>query len=163
MHGLSAVPGLVTLVAVVPVSAWWFGRVEMLPRSPGPAIGTASSDVLLALIVIQVLLLCLFVPRWVAAQAAGPTIAGSLGVVLVSVLPAWPLLATLALASPVPIAGVILAEACIIGAGLGAAALASLSARLPAGRGAAAQGIVGLLLAGSALLLLARWLPGGAA
>ena len=134
MQPLSATPILFTLIYSALISVWWFAQLSMLSPLPGPALAPVSSQVLQALVAVQIFCLCLFVPIWVLhdSKQAGPrsfSLRYSL-IIASSVLPAWPLIAMLGLATGVSFTSLAATQALAILIGLAVASVAALGRSL---------------------------------
>jgi hypothetical protein len=149
MRQLSVIPAAVTLVWLVPACAIWLAELSMMSPLPGPALGPVSGELLRAVLIAQLLALCLFAPQWQADAVA------------MSLLPAWPLIALLGYAAGAP-ALTLLGTQTVAGAtGLLLTALTAPLRQRP-GRDTARllQGTAGLVAAGLAWLVRDAWLPG---
>ena len=136
MQPLSATPILLTLIYSLPISVWWFAQLSMLSPLPGPALAPVSSPVLQTLVVVQILCLCLFVPMWIlhdSAQAGprSPKLRYSL-IIASSVLPAWPLIVMLGLATGVSFASLATTQVLAVTIGFIVATVATLGRKLVA-------------------------------
>lgn len=136
MQPLSATPILFTLIYSSLISVWWFAQLSMLSPLPGPALAPVSSQVLQALVAVQILGLCLFVPMWILhdSKQAGPRSSRLRYPLIIasSLLPAWPLIAMLGLATGVSFTSLAITQALAIGIGLAVAIVATLGQNLVA-------------------------------
>jgi hypothetical protein len=134
MRALKLTPALVGLLCALPISIWWFAQLTLVSPLPGPALAPLSREVLTVLVSVQLLVMCLFAPLWVLNDArlcngrsgallAAATIASML-------LPAWPLIVMLGLASGASFSGLLTAQIAIASAGLVIVAIASVSRAL---------------------------------
>jgi hypothetical protein len=124
---MTMTPGLLAIGCLVPVSSWWFMQTGGLSAS-GAAINAASLQAIKALLLLQFLSICLFSPQWIADSENRPAQRFTMVEVSASLaafaLPAWPLLAMLALASEVSAAGFAVAQVAVLVTGI---LLASIS------------------------------------
>jgi hypothetical protein len=119
---MGATPAMLTMVYLIPVSIWWFTQMSVLTSSPEQF----SLQVLGALLIMQVLCLCLFVPQWVRPQERlkqGAT------AIAASLLPCWPLFAMLWLASGVSAFALVASQAGAVSVGLVVASMAMILQR----------------------------------
>jgi len=114
---IAVTPGLVAVGCLIPVSSWWFMQIDGLPAA---GIDNASLQAVQAILLLQFLSVCLFSPQWAAnsqsAQRFAFVEAGAS--VAAFVVPAWPLLAMLALASEVSAGEFAVAEAAVLITGI---------------------------------------------
>ena len=131
MRALKLTPALVGLMCALPISVWWFTQLTLVAPLPGPALAPLSREVQTVLVSVQLLVLCLFAPLWVLNDArlcngrsgallAAATIASIL-------LPAWPLIVMLGLASGVSFSALLATQIVIALAGLVIVAIASVA------------------------------------
>jgi hypothetical protein len=131
MRALKLTPTLVGLMCALPISVWWFAQLTLVSPLPGPALAPLSREVLTVLVSVQLLVMCLFAPLWVLNDArlcngrsgallAAATIASML-------LPTWPLIVMLGLASGASFSGLLITQIVIASAGLVIVAIASVS------------------------------------
>lgn len=114
MRSIDATPAFLTIAYLVPICVWWFVQVSMMSQPASPPLASFSVQVLQALVLTQVLCLCLFVPHWAAASVAA------------ALLPAWPLLAMLGFAAGMSIVVLAAVQAFIALIGLIIVAAATL-------------------------------------
>ncbi len=128
MWNIAATPGLVAIGCLIPVSSWWFMQVSGLSQTTGPAIADVNLQAIHAVLLLQLLTVSLFSPHWAAAshdQSSQRIAAVRIGAsVISSVLPAWPLLAMLSLASEVSAGEFVTAEAVVLATGFSVALIA---------------------------------------
>lgn len=162
MPKLNAGPPLLTLIGIIPFSTWWIAQMLLLEHTAGPAIGEFSLAVLRTVVMAQVLGLCLFVPGWLAeAPTTTTSVAlGSVSIVLPAVVPAWPLIAVLGLASGAGAGQLVLAQLAVITAGTLAVFASGLLRRLPDAGQPLAGRCLGLTLAAVAWYTGDAWLTG---
>ena len=157
MRNVSATPAVLTIAYLVPVSIWWFAQTSLLLQASNPVFVPFSINVLQTLSVVQILCLCLFVPHWVRPQLGmthdATTIATSL-------LPAWPLVAMLGLATGIPATALIATQAVAASIGLAVAGIAMVVQRLRMSAEVLrlSQACLGLAAATLAWLLRSEWL-----
>lgn len=131
MRALKLTPALVGLMCALPISVWWFARLTFVSPLPGPELAPLSLEVLTVLVSVQLLVMCLFAPLWVLNDArlcngrpgallAAATIASML-------LPVWPLIVMLGLASGASFSALVTTQVVIALAGLVIVAIASVS------------------------------------
>ncbi len=122
MQRLSAVPGFIAVLCIFPVCSWWLLQVLVVLESGGPGIGAASLLAIEALLLLQLLSIGLFSAQW--AQPCGVESQRANAVVrfaarlCTTIIPAWPALAVLWLASETSATELVLAEILALGAGL---------------------------------------------
>ena len=154
---MSATPAFLSIAYLMPISVWWFVQISMVSQMPDPLWAPFGVRVLQTLIVVQLLCLSLFVPHWVKpkfdARKNAPSIVGSL-------LPAWPLLTILCLATGVSAAALVATQVATAGVGLLVAGAATLvyRLRLPHETLRLSQASLGLASAMLAWSLRAEWL-----
>jgi hypothetical protein len=130
MRNVAATPGIIAIGSMIPVSGWWFVQVNVLIDTFSVGIGHVSVQALQALLLLQCLSVCLFVPHWVtttgevSSQRRGYWQIGL--PVLFALLPAWPLLAMLVLASGASAGQVAMAEVLFLASGLVVALVARI-------------------------------------
>lgn len=119
---MTTAPGLVAIGCMIPVSGWWLLQMTTTINGGGTLNSYSSIQAVQTLVLLQVLTVTLFAPIWattmedrspakiVAARIATP--------VFSAVLPAWPLLAMLWLASGIPVAAFAILEAGVLAAGV---------------------------------------------
>ena len=125
---IAATPGLVAIGCMIPVSGWWIIQLSGHLEKHSPAIGNVSLQAILAILLLQFLSVSLFSPYWAAEsheQSPHRFAFVQTGVsVISSVLPAWPLLAMLSLASGVSASIFGKAEAVVLATGITIALIA---------------------------------------
>ena len=150
---IAATPGLIAIGCMIPVSVWWFMQLSGHLEKHSPAIGNVSLQAIQAILILQLLSVSLFSPHWAAASHAQslrrfafvPT-----GIAVISsVLPAWPLLAMLSLASGVSAIKFGKAEAVVLASGITIALIARSFQELNLGAEATrlSQSLLGLVAA----------------
>ena len=128
MWKIAATPAVIAIGCLIPVSSWWFIQVYGLLGTVSSAISIVSLQALQIMLLVQFLSVSLFSPHWavesyeqspqrIAFVRAGASIVSS-------VLPAWPLLAMLSLASAVSASEIANAEAMVLVTGLSVALVA---------------------------------------
>ncbi len=130
MWKIAATPAVISIGCLIPVSSWWFIQLSGLLGTVSPAIGNISLLALQALLLVQFLVVSLFSPQWAvesneqsSQRFAFIRVGGS---VISSILPAWPLLAMLSLATAVSATELATAEAMVLTAGISVAFIAHL-------------------------------------
>ena len=128
MWKLAATPSVIAIGCLLPVSSWWFMQLSSLLGTNSPAIGNISLQALQALLLVQLVVVSLFSPQWAVESNEQSTqrfafvrVAAS---VISSVLPAWPLLAMLSLATAVSATELATAEAMVLTTGFSVAFIA---------------------------------------
>lgn len=148
---------MLTITWLVPLSAWWFGQLFVLSPVTSPAVAHLSLQAVQTVLVAQVLCICLFAPHWIEPDSS---IANNGSTVAASLLPAWPLIAVLWLASGVSVAA--LAGTQLLAGGIGLALiLIATGVRRSAARGEMLrmlQTSLGVTAASIAWLLHETWL-----
>jgi hypothetical protein len=147
-------PAVLTLAYLIPASIWWFTQLSLMPTSTGQL----SLQALEALLLTQVLFLCLFVPLWTRPTA---DIKQGATAIAAALLPSWPLLAMLSLASGVTVLAMVASQTVLAVVGL---IITSIAMILQRATGAAepmrlVRVSVGLIAASVALMTRAIWLP----
>lgn len=128
MRSLAAAPGLVAMGYLIPVSGWWFTQLPGLLEKHSPSVAGISLQALQATLILQLIVVTLFSPLWSASRNEQPAwrnaiVTPGLSVAL-SILPAWPLLAMLCLASVAPFSKLAQVQVAVLAAGLAVALLA---------------------------------------
>lgn len=146
MRELDATPSWLTVMYLVPISIWWLTQLAILTVPLSPPLAGFSLQVLHALLLTQMLSLCLFAPRWRAISVA------------TALLPAWPILGMLGFAAGVSVAALAATEAVIAITGLIVMALTVLVRKLFSGDEIQRLAITGLGLAAAILAWASRTL-----
>jgi hypothetical protein len=135
---------------MIPLGVWWFGHLSTMSQPPSPALGTFSTGVLQALVIAQMLSVCLFAAHWHPSSIAA------------HLLPAWPLLAMLGLAAGIPIVGLLASQLAVAAGGSAVFGIAALLRRfrMPAETMRLARTSLGVLCACLAWMSHGAWLPG---
>ena len=128
MWKIAVTPSLVGVGCLVPVSGWWIIQLSGHLEKVSPATGDVSMLAIQAILLLQLLSISLFSPHWVADSHEKSPLRVSFmqtGIsVISSILPAWPLLAMLSLASGMPVSKFGKAEALVLTTGLTIALIA---------------------------------------
>lgn len=105
MPGIAMTPSFVTIGCLLPASVWWLSLLSGHFQIYNPAIGDINLQALQIILTLQLVSVSLFSPFWATDTDAGSAHATALTRAMISttsaVLPAWPLLAMLSLASGV--------------------------------------------------------------
>jgi hypothetical protein len=151
---VSITPAVLTLIYLIPVSIWWFAQLSIGLQSPGPI----SLQAFEALLLTQVLCLCLLAPQWSRTTAGFKEGATA---VAASLLPSWPLFALLCLASGISFISLAAAQAITAILGLVSISILDLLHRVPVNAEAArlVRASFGLIIATFAWSTHATWLP----
>lgn len=163
MWKIAATPGLVAIGCMIPVGSWWFAQLTGLVKIHSPTIGDVSVQAIQAMLILQLLSVCLFSPHWAAgAYERSPQQPACVHIgtsVIAAILPAWPLLAILALASGVSASQTAMGEASLLAAGFALAlfARAFQNQRISAEISRLSLGILGLVTATLAWLFRLEW------
>ena len=122
MWNIMATPGLVAIGCLIPVSSWWIIQLSGHLEKLSPATGNVSLQAIQAILILQLLSVSLFSPHWAVEshqQSPHRFAFVQTGVAVISsVLPAWPLLAMLSLASGVSASKFGKAEAVVLATGV---------------------------------------------
>jgi len=128
VRNLTATPGMIAIGCLLPVSGWWFMQMFVLGANPGTAAGNTSMQAVQAIVLLQFLSVSLFVPQVTANSHPASTqrfaLPGLVAPVAAFVLPAWPFLVMLSLASGLSLRGFAAVEAGVLVVGLAVALLA---------------------------------------
>ncbi len=128
MWNIAVTPSLVAVGCLIPVSGWWIIQLSGHLEKFSPATGAVSMQAIQAILLLQLLSVSLFSPHWVTEshQKSPHRVSfGQTGVSIISsILPAWPFLAMLSLASGIPASKFGKAEALVLATGLTIALIA---------------------------------------
>ena len=134
MRALKLAPAMLGLMCSLPISFWWFARLSLVSPLPGPQLAPLSLEALQVLVSLQLLILCLFAPLWLLHDSS--LFKGRSGVlrgataIASTLLPVWPLIAMLGLASGVSFSGLLTTQIVILVSGLAILALATVARAL---------------------------------
>jgi hypothetical protein len=150
---MSATPALLTLTYLIPVSTWWFTQLSVQPSSSG----LFSLRVLETLLITQLLCLSLFLPQWIESKDEIRQHATSIAA---SLLPCWPLIALLWLATGVSVLALVVWQvvAVVIGLAVALVALALQRFRVDDEPLRLMQSSLGLVAATFVFVTSADWL-----
>lgn len=122
MQRLSAGPGLIGVICVFPVLVWWFPQIMLTQSNGGLDITADSQRAMEVLLLLQLLSIALFAPRWMDELSDEvSTMIGTARMALgvcVMIAPAWPALTVFWLATEVSPAALLLAELLALSAGV---------------------------------------------
>ena len=150
-----ATPALLTITYLIPLSIWWLTQLFVFSPAPATAVTSLSLQALRTLLLVQLLTICLFAPHWAKSRVVrnGSEIAAS-------ILPSWPLIAMLWIATGVSAAGLGSSQLLVAIVGLALLAIAHHVHRV-AGRHEVARILntsLGLIAAMLAWLFSDTWL-----
>ncbi len=150
MRSVSATPAYLAIAWMIPLGIWWFGSLSTMSQAPSPALGSFSAEVVQALVIVQMLSVCLFAAQWHPSSIAA------------HLLPAWPLLAMLGLAAGMPTVGLLASQLAVAASGAAVFGIAAVLRRfhMPAETMRLALTSLGVVCAGLAWMSRAAWLPG---
>ena len=164
MRNLTTIPALLAIACLITVSTWWLLQLSALPRMNAAAINDISLQAARTLLLLQLMSISLFAPLWPTAALGGakqPDASAHIVMpVLAAILPAWPLLALLWLASGIAATAVVKIEVLVLGVGLAVTLLARAIHRLDLNTEAERllQTSLGIAAAAASWLFRAEWL-----
>lgn len=122
MRHLTFLPALIAVGCLVPVSFWWFTQMFVLAGNVGTATHSQSVQAVQVILLLQFLSISLFAPQFVTdakRESTQQIKLQELSLALAAfVLPAWPFLAMLQLASGRPPGHFAQAEVAVLAVGL---------------------------------------------
>ncbi len=117
MRRVNPLPALMAIACLIAVASWWFMQLSLLTSTNAAAVGDISLLATRALLLLQLLSISLFAALWLDKNDAFAA-ARSAATILSAILPAWPLLAMLCLATGLSAVALIKTELLILGVGL---------------------------------------------
>jgi hypothetical protein len=156
---VNRLPVLMAIGCVITVASWWFMQLSLLTDINAAAVGDVSLRAMRALLLLQLVSISLFAALWLSKSEAFAA-AQSATILLSAILPAWPLLAMLSLATGLSAVALAKTEMLVLGAGvlvtLFARAIQSVSVSAEAKR--LLQSSLGLVAAAITWSFRAHWL-----
>jgi len=112
MRNINSGSTVVAIAYSLPVSAWWMLQLpDVAAAAPGDALH-ASVVALQTTLELQLLAVCLFAQQWAKLESK------TLPTILLTLMPAWPLLAMLGFSTGAPLFGLVLFQAGIFAVGV---------------------------------------------
>ena len=152
-----ATPAFLTITWLIPLSIWWLTQLFVLSTAAATVVGPMSLQALHTLLLVQLLSVCLFAPHWAHPKSL---IVRNGSEIAASILPSWPLIAMLWLATGVSAAALGSTQLLVAIVGLALLAIAHHVRRV-AGRHEVARILntsLGLIAATLAWLYSDKWL-----